>query len=275
MSKQLSIITVNYNNADGLSKTIKSILNQSFKGFEYIIIDGGSTDNSLEIIKTHKEHITHWVNEPDKGVYNAMNKGLRSATGDYVLFLNSGDLLFNSATLEQVLKNITPNDDLIYGDVVLRNEELNTERAQVHPEILPFSYFYKQTICHQACFIKRSLFDRIFYFNEDYKISADWEFLIYAIYIEKVNFKKVDIVVSVYDMGGISSNSKYRLTTIREREKTMDKYFPLFKEDYKIFTSYSSKRFSQLKRIESSVFLRKVVSVLFKLMLFLVPNKRN
>jgi glycosyltransferase involved in cell wall biosynthesis len=275
MTNSLSIITVNYNNADGLSKTIKSILNQSFKGFEYIIIDGGSTDNSLEIIKTHKEHITHWVSEPDKGVYNAMNKGLRVATGEYVLFMNSGDYLYSSKVLEQALKNISTNDDLIYGDVVLINNELNTERVQVHPKTPSFSYFYKQTICQQACFIKRDLFDRIFYFNEDYKISADWEFLIYAIYIEKVNFKKIDVIISVYDMGGISSTSKYRPIASKEREKTMDKYFPLFKEDYKIFTSYSSQRFSQLKRIESSVFLRKVVSVLFKLMLFLVPNKRN
>ena len=275
MSKSLSVITINYNDAEGLLKTIDSVLIQDFKDFEYIIIDGGSTDESAAIIEQHKNQIDYWVSEPDKGIYNAMNKGLKIAKGDHVLFLNSGDFLHNKNVLKQAFIAITPQDDLVYGDVVLRNEKIGSERTQVHPETLPFSYFYNKTICQQACFIKRSLFEDVFYFNEDYKISADWEFLIYAIYIKKVNYKKIDILISVYNMEGVSSTDEYREIAKKEREQTIETYFPLFKNDYKELSGYSSYRFKELKEIERSPFLRKLVSIFFKCCLFVLPQRKN
>ncbi|MEZ4856626.1 MAG: glycosyltransferase family 2 protein [Gelidibacter sp.] len=271
----ISIITINYNNAKGLLKTIESVVAQTFVDFEYIIIDGGSSDASVSVIEQFGSQINHWVSEPDHGIYNAMNKGIKVAKGDYILFMNSGDFLYNPQVLQDVFDKMSLENDLIYGDVLLRHKKNNWERLQVHPEVLPFSYFYKQTICQQACFFKRSLFDRLFYFNESSKISADWEFLIYAIYIEKVNYQKVGVLVAVYDMEGVSSTSEFRSLAAQEREDFMALYFPLFKDDYKRLKGYASPRFSQLKQIEQSVFLRKIVSVIFKVMLFFIPNKKN
>ncbi len=275
MAKSLSIITINYNNADGLRKTIESVVHQTYSDFEYIIIDGGSTDGSVEVLSGYEERLSFWVSEPDKGIYNAMNKGLKVAAGDYVLFMNSGDFLYDESVVETVFKTISPNDDLVYGDVVLKNEIIDSERIQTHPEQLPFSYLYKQTICQQSCFIKRALFDEIFYFNEDYKISADWEFLIYAIYIQKIRYRKINKLISVYDMTGVSSTQKFRAIARNERENTIETYFPLFKDDYKNLQSYSSNRFAQLKEIEGSVFLRKLVSIIFKALLIFMPKKKN
>ena len=100
---KFSIITINYNNKDGLEMTINSVLGQSFQGFEYIIIDGGSTDGSIDIIKKYESRIDYWVSEPDNGVYNAMNKGIRKATGDYINFMNSGDAYHSSSALGTVV----------------------------------------------------------------------------------------------------------------------------------------------------------------------------
>ena len=109
-----SIITVNYNNKNGLEMTIKSVLGQTCKDFEYIIIDGGSTDGSVEVIKKYASRIDYWVSEPDKGVYNAMNKGIRKATGDYLNFMNSGDAYHSTSALE-IIAGLHSDDDIIIG----------------------------------------------------------------------------------------------------------------------------------------------------------------
>jgi len=117
MQPKLSIITVNLNNAEGLRKTIESVVTQTFTDFEYIIIDGGSTDGSVEIIKLYADKITYWVSEPDKGIYNGMNKGIMVAKGEYCQFLNSGDWLVN----ENVLKEVFADVDIVYGDLKIPN----------------------------------------------------------------------------------------------------------------------------------------------------------
>ena len=272
---KISIITINFNNLEGLKKTMFSVFNQTWQDFEFIVIDGGSTDGSASFIKEHSNTLTYWVSEPDKGIYNAMNKGIVKAKGDYVLFLNSGDFLHNETTLELALNTFTSNEDIIYGDVLLQNTDLGIEKIQAHPSKLPFSYFYRQTICQQSSFIKRKLFDQIFYFNEEYKISSDWEFFVYAIYIEKVSYKKIDLIIAVYNMEGISSTIKFRNISNQERQQTLETYFPLFIDDYKLLMSYSSTRFTQLKRIENSVLLRKIVSVIFNCLLFFFPNQNK
>ena len=114
---QLSIITINYNNGDGLQRTIESVIKQNFKSYEYIVIDGGSTDKSIDVIKRNKNHINYWISEPDTGIYNAMNKGIRKATGEYLIMINSGDVLVNEDVLDTVFKK-NNNSDIIYGDVL-------------------------------------------------------------------------------------------------------------------------------------------------------------
>lgn len=273
MSKKLTIITINYNNLEGLKRTLDSVVNQTWQDFEYIIIDGGSTDGSAVYIENQRVHIDYWVSEPDEGIYHAMNKGIKSATGDFIILMNSGDVFYNDTIIEALSSELKNTDAILYGDVVLRNEKKNTERIQKHPEKLNFSYFYNQTICQQACLIKRSLFDTVFYFNENYKISSDWEFLIYAIYIEKVKTRKIDLLISIYDTSGISGNPDFRQIATKERQQTINKYFLLYKEDYDLLCSYSSYRFGQLKQIEKSVFFRKLVSIIFKFIIVMLPKK--
>jgi glycosyltransferase involved in cell wall biosynthesis len=270
---KLSIITINYNNLEGLKRTVESVVNQTWQEFEYIIIDGGSTDGSKEIIADYQKRITYWVSEKDNGIYHAMNKGINKSTGDFLIFMNSGDVFYNDTIIDVLVSELKNTDAIVYGDAVLRNGKKNTERIQTHPEKLNFSYFYKQTICQQACFIKRSLFDTIFYFNENYKITSDWEFLIYAIYIEKVQTRKIDVLISIYDTSGISGNPDFRQIATKEREQTINKYFPLYKEDYDLLCSYSSYRFGQLKQIEKSVFFRKLTSIIFKFITVMLPKK--
>jgi len=272
MKFKISIITINYNDSSGLKKTIESIVGQTCKEFEFIVIDGGSTDESKEIILAAGAVISYWVSEKDEGIYNAMNKGIQKASGDFVLFINSGDYLHDEKVIENLINNLSDTDEIIYGDVLLRNETKNWEITQEHPDKLNFSYFYNRTICHQACLFKKSLFDKIFFFNEDYKISSDWEFLIYAIYIEKVNYRKINLLISVYDTTGISGNPNFKKIAASERKKTMEKFFPLFEDDYKLLSKYSSNRSKQLLQIEKSVFFRKIVSLFFKIVLVFIPK---
>lgn len=273
MQFKVSIITINYNNASGLEKTIESVINQTYKDFEFIVIDGGSTDESKEIILKAGNGISYWVSEKDAGIYNAMNKGIKTASGDYLLFINSGDYLYNEKVVENLVNHLLETDEIVYGNVLLRNETKNWEIIQEHPDKLNFSYFYNRTICHQVCLFKRSLFDNIFFFNEDYKIASDWEFLIYAIYIQKVNCRKIDLLISVYDTTGISGNPNFKKIAASERKKTMEKFFPLFEDDYKLLSKYSSNRSKQLLQIEKSVFFRKIVSVFFMAVLLFIPKK--
>ncbi|ABQ03346.1 glycosyltransferase family 2 protein [Flavobacterium johnsoniae] len=273
MQFKISIITINYNNASGLEKTIESVINQTYKDFEFIVIDGGSTDESKEIILKAGSSISYWVSEKDAGIYNAMNKGIKTASGDYLLFINSGDYLYNEKVVENLVNHLLETDEIVYGNVLLRNETKNWEIIQEHPDKLNFSYFYNRTICHQVCLFKRSLFDNIFFFNEDYKIASDWEFLIYAIYIQKVNCRKIDLLISVYDTTGISGNPNFKKIAASERKKTMEKFFPLFEDDYKLLSKYSSNRSKQLLQIEKSVFFRKIVSVFFMAVLLFIPKK--
>lgn len=273
MQFKVSIITINYNNASGLEKTIESVINQTYKDFEFIVIDGGSTDESKEIILKAGSSISYWVSEKDAGIYNAMNKGIKTASGDYLLFINSGDYLYNEKVVENLVNHLLETDEIVYGNVLLRNETKNWEIIQEHPDKLNFSYFYNRTICHQVCLFKRSLFDNVFFFNEDYKIASDWEFLIYAIYIQKVNCRKIDLLISVYDTTGISGNPNFKKIAASERKKTMEKFFPLFEDDYKLLSKYSSNRSKQLLQIEKSVFFRKIVSVFFMTVLLFIPKK--
>ena len=146
---KLSVITINYNNRDGLRKTIESVVNQTCKDFEYVIIDGGSTDGSVDVIKEYADRINYWVSEPDKGIYNAMNKGIDVAQGEYCLFLNSGDYLFDNYVLSEVALHLD-GTDVITGCLKLDTGEF----WYAHKEIT-LSLLYKGfSLSHPASFIK-------------------------------------------------------------------------------------------------------------------------
>lgn len=153
---KLSVITINYNNAEGLAKTMDSVFRQRFSDFEYIVIDGGSTDGSKDLIVNNQDKIAYWCSEKDSGIYNAMNKGIREASGEYLLFLNSGDFLHDFAVLEDIHPFLS-GEDIVYGDLLFVHGD-GKEDLFVYPDVLSFEYFLERSLGHPAAFIKRALF---------------------------------------------------------------------------------------------------------------------
>ena len=203
---KLSIITINYNNQIGLEKTIESVVSQTFSNYEYIVIDGGSSDNSVEVIKNYHDKINYWISEKDAGIYDAMNKGIRKAKGEYCLFLNSGDYLIDETIISKVFSG-NNTESILYGNMLvdIGNNNLKEEKL---PKTLTLPFLFKHNIWHPATFIKKELFDKFGLYNEKYKIAADYDFFFLAIAIEKVTNIYIPLSIVVYNLGGISSNPK-------------------------------------------------------------------
>ena len=201
---KLSIITINRNNAAGLRKTIESVVSQTFTDFEYIIIDGASTDGSVEIIKEFAEKITYWVSEPDKGIYNAMNKGILKAKGEYLLFLNSGDFLYNKFVISKFV-NYRYKDDIIFGDLIIYDEYLKSKIKKYH-RLMVYDII-TNSLPHQASFIKKDLFERTGMYNENFKIVSDWKFFVDAIIINNCTIKHIQEFISYFNANGIGSSN--------------------------------------------------------------------
>ena len=217
---KLSIITINYNNAIGLEKTIKSLIEQSYQEYEYIVIDGASDDDSKAVILKNQSHISTWCSEKDTGVYNAMNKGILRSTGEYLLFLNSGDYLHDSKVLEEVILTLT-GEDIIYGDLLYVDNGVKREVC-VYPAILDLYYFLEHSLGHPSSFIKRSLFQDSLY-SENLKIVSYWEFFFKKIVLEEVSYKHIDRIITAFGVGGISSQID---ACNEERELVLHKFFP-------------------------------------------------
>jgi glycosyltransferase involved in cell wall biosynthesis len=200
---KLSIITVNKNNSFGLEKTCLSIVNQTYQDFEWIIIDGNSIDNSLEIIKKYSHKTVYWVSESDTGVYNAMNKGIRASKGDYLLFLNSGDFLLHPWTLQEVFNEIKISE---YADVYFSDVIFSSYNICRFSENISLDYLLKVTINHQNCLIQRELF-KYYLYDENYKIISDWHFLIKQIIDNNITFYHIKTLISVYDINGMSAKT--------------------------------------------------------------------
>jgi glycosyltransferase involved in cell wall biosynthesis len=222
---KLSIITVNYNNLKGLKKTIESVLNQTWKDFEYIVIDGGSTDDSAAYIESQSEHIDYWVSEPDNGIYNAMNKGILKATGEYLLFLNSGDYFFGKMILEQNYKFITLQDIIYFN---LNVVDGNTIFLKKYPDQLSFSYFTKDTLPHPATFIKASLFSEIGMYDESLKIVSDWKFFMESICKFNCSYLRIDETLSTFHFDGLSSDPQNKVLIFEEKQKVLKSGFQAF-----------------------------------------------
>lgn len=256
MNSKISIITVNYNNKIGLEKTIKSVVNQTQKNFEFIIIDGNSDDGSKDLLEFYNDKIDYWVSEKDTGVYNAMNKGIRVAKNDFVIFMNSGDVFHQNTVVEAVSPFFNDQYDIYYGD----NYKIkpNSKRKKTYPEKLSFAFFYSSCINHQSTFIRRQLFCDYFMYNEDLKIVSDWEFFIYVLCIENRPYKYLKMTICDYDFTGISTKQSDIVN--QEKEIVLHKHFPLFKEDYKRVSDIKSKRIQQILYIKKY----KIHWILFK-----------
>ena len=226
----ISIITINYNNKLGLERTLKSVRNQTYTGFEHIVIDGNSNDGSKDLLNSYKDKFSYCVSETDEGIYNAMNKGIKEAKGDYLFFLNSGDDLLDAKSLEKVAKHLT-GEDLIYFNINVVEKDVVTEK--VIPTNLSFFYLHNDTIPHQSLFLKRNLFNKIGLYDENFTIISDWKFILEALLKHNVSYKHINDVISNFYMGGVSSSEGGFLAMEKERKMVLDKEFPVLVNDLK------------------------------------------
>ncbi len=221
---QLSIITINYNDAEGLRKTIESVVNQTSDDFEYIVIDGGSTDGSVEVIREFENKIDQWVSESDKGIYNAMNKGITRAKGEYCQFLNSGDILAGSDVTDNMLKS-TPDCSILIGNMLkeMPNGKVFRDKGLQGQKPGMFT-FYRGTLNHSPAYIKRELFEKYGPYDENLRIVADWKWYLIAVGLnnESVCYRNID--VTRFDMGGISNTN--RELEKKERRRVLVEYLP-------------------------------------------------
>lgn len=218
MKQQLiSVITINYNNKNGLEETIKSVISQTYSLLEYIIIDGGSTDGSLDVIKKYNDKINYWISESDKGIYNAMNKGIIQAHGEYCIFMNSGDCFYDKDVLRNVFLEIQQ------ADIITGITQLKTKPIQFWypPKEISFKWFHMASISHQASFIRTNLLIENPY-NENFRIVSDWVFFMQTLIINNCTYKPIQTIICIFDMEGISNTKSFE----KERQLAFQQMFP-------------------------------------------------
>ncbi|HYF69232.1 MAG TPA: glycosyltransferase family 2 protein [Ohtaekwangia sp.] len=230
---KISIITVVFNGAQLLEETIKSVLLLAYDSIEYIIIDGGSTDGSVEVIDRFKDRISYSISEPDKGIYDAMNKGIRKATGDWINFMNCGDRFSSSDALGFFEEDQFNNVDVIYGDALIKyptfNKKFNGHDINNFWKAMPF--------CHQSCFVKSTLMKE-YSFDTRYKYAADFEFL-YKAYLNDKKFFHISIEICQYDFTQ-GASVLHSLKSVKERRMIVLKYGADFKKRlyYNLYIGY-------------------------------------
>ncbi len=251
---KFSIITVNLNNLHGLKKTVESVIYQTYKEFEFLIIDGDSNDGSKEFITNQSQQLSYWQSKPDKGIYDAMNIGIKNATGDYIIFLNSGDTFYNDDVLNKIKNQF--NQDIVYGDIEVVGQHKTL--IQYTPEKLTFGYFVRNTLPHQSAFIKRSLFYTYGFYNIDLKICADWTFFLDAVFAHNISYQHISLIISSFTSDGISSLPENGEIIALERSSHLEEKYKAFLDDYleneQMIAKYKVLKFSRLRKILSVIF---------------------
>lgn len=222
-SPTLTVITVVYNNVRDIERTVKSVVNQTYPHIEYIVIDGGSTDGTVNIINRYASRVARFVSEPDKGIYDAMNKGLALATGEYVLFMNSGDEIYANDTVAQVFETAY-DADIYYGETELFDAEWQSLGLRRHaiPEQFNWKGFrYGMSISHQAIYVRRSL---AAHYDPRYQLSADIDWVIRAAKAAK-NITNTKRIVAKYLVGGMSKQRHWQ--SLKERFVILSRHYGL------------------------------------------------
>lgn len=272
---KLSIITINRNNAVGLEKTMQSVAAQTFKEFEYIVIDGASTDGSVEVVKRLELEFAHlkWVSEPDSGIYNAMNKGLRMASGDYIQILNSADALAAPEVTERMLAALEKcgNPSILYGNMIkcFPDGQKFVDQSFAGQEITMLG-MYTGTLNHDPAYIRRDLFGKYGYYDESLKIVSDWKWYLQAIIIGGETPQYVDVDVTLFDMTGISETNKELDKS--ERKQVLDQLFPKA-----VLSDYEQYAFpmEQIQRLKRHPWAYKMVWLLERCLFKLEKTKRE
>lgn len=219
---KISIITVCFNDKQGFIQTAESVLRQSCKEFEWIVIDGGSTDGSRLEIERLDNHIDYWVSEADKGIYNGMNKGIARANGEYCLFLNSGDFLCSKKSIERVKDKLDGTDIIVFDIFSEKKLPFGLKPYHIMPTTITLGSLVNSGICHQAAFIKTSLLKKNNY-DESIKITSDWKFFFEELIVRKSSYKHIGFPFASFDCTGISSKNDDRNNN--EKQGVLEQYF--------------------------------------------------
>ena len=220
MKQKVSIITITYNNLDGLKKTRESIISQTYGDYEWIVIDGGSTDGTREFLQEHAEEMSYWCSEKDEGVYNAQNKGTSQASGDYCIYMNAGDTFYDKEVLEKVFSEVH-EEDILYGDWA--QVFPNGKKKYIEPgNSVDYAFFFVDNICHQAMFIKTSLLKESPY-DETYRLYADWAKWTEFAYKGKT-FKYIHQRICYFMMDGMSAENEEN--NEKERKRVIEECYP-------------------------------------------------
>lgn len=216
---KISIITICFNNEDDIRSTIETVIGQTYNNIEYIVIDGKSNDNTMAIIKEYSSNIHKMISEPDRGMYDAINKGLKLATGDVVGLIHAGDRLFDRQVIERIASHFSSEDiDAMYGHSVLVNEEDVPVRVNKSPEFRRSLFKAGWMPSHQSVYIKKELIDQLGYYRTDLGGSGDYEFVLRYFYFNELKIKRLDAFILRFAMGG-RSTSNYRKTLWASQKK--------------------------------------------------------
>ena len=218
---QFSIVTINYNNGEGLRQTISSVVCQTNHDYEFIIIDGGSTDESVAVIKSFSDKIDYWVSEKDRGIYHAMNKGVQHAHGEYCIFMNSGDFFYNNKVLE-LIEESQIIEDVVVGKVVINDKDQLISPPPASGELTLY-HLYSGAIPHQGSFIRTELL-RKYPYEKKKKISSDWKFFVQVLILDNRSIRYSDIPVARYDSDGISASNPVLMR--KEKDDVLADMFP-------------------------------------------------
>lgn len=220
MKQKVSIITITYNNLDGLKRTRESVISQTYEDYEWIVIDGGSTDGTREFLQEHAEEMSYWCSEKDKGVYNAQNKGTSQASGDYCIYMNAGDSFYDKDVLKNVFSEVH-EEDILYGDWA--QVFPNGKKKYIEPgNSVDYAFFFVDNICHQAMFIKTSLLKESPY-DETYRLYADWAKWTEFAYKGKT-FKYIHQRICYFMMDGMSAENEEN--NEKERKRVIEECYP-------------------------------------------------
>ena len=216
---KVSIVTVSYNSVRTIADTIDSVLAQTYPSIEYLIIDGSSTDGTVDLIRSYSTRISKYISEPDMGMYDAINKGIRLATGDIVGLLHSNDFFYDNNVVEKVAEAfITSDINAVYGDVQFVDSENISTRVRYYSSkhFNPGKFRFGFMPAHPSFYVKRELFEKLGYYKVDYKIAADYELLIRFLYVNKIPSKYLEMPFIIMRMGGISNKSVFSNFTLNK-----------------------------------------------------------
>ncbi|MCB0697452.1 MAG: glycosyltransferase [Chitinophagaceae bacterium] len=246
---KISIVTVVYNCANTIRGCIDSVLAQDYDDVEYIIVDGGSKDGTVDVVKSYESGIARFVSEKDNGIYDAMNKGIRMATGDVVGILNADDFFYSNDTLSKIAAAFKkePELDATIADIVFVNDTNTRILRHYHAQKWkPAKFAWGFMPPHPSFFCKRHLFDKLGYYKTDYKIAADYELLIRYLYVNKINFRYLPVMTTRMRMGGVSTKNLNSIITLNKEIKRACEENHLSTNYFMIYTKYIFKPFEFL-----------------------------